>query len=184
MVKNKKGITLVELLGAIAISSLAIALIASILTSFLIAINAIYSVGNANTQGMLISAEVLTTINNFAPDDVEVCPVEAGCDIRFIKHSEFQGSIIVDVDRKLSISQTIVDGNRILTYIETNGATVVNTRQVILRGYTYESIVITLDSTFDPIKTIDIAITIGDGSKSYDFIVSYLMTENPKIISP
>lgn len=184
MVNNKKGVTLVELLGAIAISSMAIGLIAAILTSFLIGINAIYSVGNANTQGMLISAELLTNINNFAPDDVEICPVGANCDIRFIKHSEFQGSIIVEVDKKLSISQTIVNGVPVLTYTETDGATTVRTRQITLRGYDYETISITLDDQFDPIKTVDIQLTIGDGSKSYDFIISYLMTENPKIISP
>lgn len=75
MVKlNKKGVTLVELLGAIVISSIGISLIAMAITLIVRATNDTLMNNRANTTAMIITASANSQLSAFIATDIVECP--------------------------------------------------------------------------------------------------------------
>lgn len=70
---NKKGLTLVELLGAVVISAIGIALLASVVTLIVRATQDTIVNNRANTTGMIIVARFENTMDDFVATDITTC---------------------------------------------------------------------------------------------------------------
>lgn len=76
---NHKGVSLVELLAYIVIFSIVTALLATILTLVTTATSRIITNGKANTEGMLITRNLETSMQNFSSTDFANCPGNTEC---------------------------------------------------------------------------------------------------------
>ncbi|TNF07131.1 MAG: hypothetical protein EP317_05405 [Bacillota bacterium] len=76
---NKKGISLLELLMAIFLSSITLGLIAQMLTLFIQSSKTTILNNQANTVGMLVVETIETQLRNFGPTRVSSCAGQDNC---------------------------------------------------------------------------------------------------------
>lgn len=78
-ITSKKGLTLVELLGAIVLFSITITLIATVLIQIQRASKSINSASNLNRQATLITREIENTLRNLPVDNAQICTTDGKC---------------------------------------------------------------------------------------------------------
>jgi len=76
---NKKGLTLVELLGAVVIFGISISLVALLLSVIFNANDKILEQSRANTEGTLVVAHLENLMRNFAVTDYSSCVDDPNC---------------------------------------------------------------------------------------------------------
>lgn len=76
---NKKGITLVELLGAVVIFGITISLVAVLISVIFNANDRILEQSRANTEGTIVIAHIEDLMRNFATTDYSTCVGNADC---------------------------------------------------------------------------------------------------------
>jgi hypothetical protein len=158
MSNHKKGVTLVELIGAIAIGGIAMGLIATIFISFVASLNAIYARGSANSQGILLTTTVLTKLNQFEPTGVTLNMQE--------------DTLIFSRELDVFIIRKIQDGDHYLLEIEEN----FQATEFQLINHTFKTIDFSITpSDNNRLKTVRISITITSGDVDYTFVVSFLV---------
>jgi hypothetical protein len=158
MYKNKEGVTLVELIGAVVIGGIATALIATIFVSFVASLNAIYSSGSANSQGVLLTTTLLTRLNQFEPGGV-VLNVE-------------EDTLIFSKELDVFIIRRIQDGDTYRLEIEEN----FQANEFELINHTFKSIEFSITpSDNNRLKTVRMTYIITTGTEDYTFVVSFLV---------
>lgn len=122
---SKKGFTLVELLAALVLFSIMIALVSTVILQIQTAYKSIYATSNLNTQATLITREIENTLRDLPVDHAEMCSVDGNCLIvekRFEYVIDSVGGSIEVIELIPPISKTItfeegeirIDGNNIL----------------------------------------------------------------------
>jgi hypothetical protein len=76
---NKKGITLVELLGAVVIFGITISLVAVLISVIFNANDRILEQSRANTEGTIVIAHIEDLMRNFATTDYSTCLGNTNC---------------------------------------------------------------------------------------------------------
>ena len=77
--RNHHGVTLVELLMAIFLSSIALGLAAQMLTLFITSSQSTIIASQANLTGNLIASTIETRLRNMSPTSYSTCPGETNC---------------------------------------------------------------------------------------------------------
>ena len=155
---SKKGVTLVELLGALVIGAIATGLIISIFISFTSILNTIYQSGSANSQSIMISSTVMRELNDFQPNTVTLNVDE---DTMF-----FTSGLNI-----MTIKKTI-DGDTLMLSYDIGG----EETPLTLSGYHYTNIDFSITSSDDGrLKTAVINIEISNDVDTYEFLISFLV---------
>ncbi len=158
MFNNKQGVTLVELIGAVAIGGIATALIATIFISFVASLNAIYSSGSANSQGVLLTTTLLTRLNQFEPEGVVL--------------NVNEDTLIFSNDLDVFIIRKIADGDTYRLEIEEN----FQAEEFELINHSFKSIDFSITtSDNNALKTVKMTYVITTGTEDYTFVVSFLV---------
>lgn len=103
---NRKGVTLVELLGAIVISSIGISLVAMAITLIVRATNDTMMNNRANTTGMIISQSLKHVLDDFIATDIRTCDATPTSDC-FILQKYYERTLHPDTQQ---IKDIPVDG--------------------------------------------------------------------------
>jgi len=112
MVKNnsKRGVTIVELLGAIVLFGITITLVTTVLIQIQAASKSIFSMSNLNRQATLITREIENTLRNLPVDNAQICSLDEKCLLIEKKYdylvNAVEGSIDV-IELSPTISKTI-----------------------------------------------------------------------------
>lgn len=172
---NKKGVTLVELLGAIVILGILTTLVATIFGFFINAQTRVFLSSQANSEGLLVSNVVKNELDDFSPNTYVNC-VSENC-IVFIKEYEYIYNQDNDMIELITYSEP-------LTYQISISNSILYLNQEV---YDFGDFNLTDDSyiVFEEIDNV-IYLTIGlflsdSDNNVYEFIVSdsFVISEIP-----
>jgi len=107
---SKKGVTIVELLGAIVLFGITITLVTTVLIQIQAASKSIFTMSNLNRQATLITREIENTLRNLPVDNAQICTPDEKCLLVEKKYdylvNAVEGSIDV-IELNPPISKTI-----------------------------------------------------------------------------
>ena len=95
---NKKGISLIELLAAIFLASIALGLIAQMLTLFVVSSQHTILNNQANTTGLISVETIESRLRNFGPTAVKTCEGQSNCVIFEQQYTTFIGDTGIEVE--------------------------------------------------------------------------------------
>lgn len=165
---NKKGVTLVELLGAIALFSMVLGLIASITFMILTQSNRVTQHSLANSKAILIKETLQTKLDQLSINETESC-ASANCYV-FISNFEYlveEGEIIKETFLEPKTLRIEINSTRLLI-----NEVVFNTD-----SFTLSSASLMLDEKPDEFR-LTLAFSLQNSDKTYPYQFSFTI---PKI---
>lgn len=175
---NKKGISLLELLMAIFLSSITLGLIAQMLTLFIQSSQQTILNNQANSVGMLTVETIEQRIRNFGPTSVKTCEGQSNCIIleqQYRQYIDDTGIQIEYFDPPNTLKIEFISNEIILTRevgaptaIELKGFTLLETSAIKLIGTTG----VPVDGEYVTI-IFEINLYAATHQKNFNFTASY-----------
>ncbi|MDX9691072.1 MAG: hypothetical protein RBT45_01365 [Acholeplasmataceae bacterium] len=175
---NKRGISLLELLMAIFLSSITLGLVAQMLTLFIVSSKNTILSNQANQTGLLAVETIETRLRNFSPTSVRVCEGQSNCIIFEQQYMQFIDETGIQVEYYNPPNTLKIEylSNQIIltretgtpTIIDLNGFSLDPTAEIKLIGTTG----IPIDGEYATI-IFEIVLFAESENKSFSFTASY-----------